>query len=220
MKLDSIPLRAITMVAFLGVLTSASLLRAADDAKKAADPLAEAFFPPELILLARQQIALTPEQQTAVAEQVEKTQSKSTELQAQLKREAAALATIAKQDRVDEKALLAQLDKLLDVEREAKHLHLGMVVAIKNLLTPEQQAQLRQIAADGAAQLTEDLRNRLTEKVSRVERTAQEWADSGRDVSLISKTMEEKVKPLLDAGKALEAEAELDHLLEQLRKDQ
>jgi Spy/CpxP family protein refolding chaperone len=136
MKLDSLPLRAIAIVAFLGVLTSACLLWAADDSKKAADPFAGAFFPPELVLLAHDQIALTREQQTAVVDQVEKTHLKFTELQAQLKRETAALATIAEQDRVDERALVAQLDKLLDVEREAKHLQIGSVVAVKNLLTP------------------------------------------------------------------------------------
>ena len=31
--------------------------------------------------------------------------------------------------------------------------------------------------------------------------------------------MKEKVKPLLDAGKAIEAEAELDRLLERLESD-
>ena len=54
---------------------------------------------------------------------------------------------------MDEAALVAQLDKVLDVERELKHLHIGLLVAIKNLLTPEQQAKLREIAKDGGAQL-------------------------------------------------------------------
>ena len=35
------------------------------------------------------------------------------------------------------------------------------------------------------------------------------------DPAEIVKTMQEKVKPLLDAGKAVEAEAELDRVLEQ-----
>jgi hypothetical protein len=42
---------------------------------------------------------------------------------------------------------------------------------------------------------------------------------SGRDPSAIVKTMEEKVSPLLDTGKAIEAEAELDRLLERLKPD-
>ena len=136
-----------------------------------------------------------------------------------LEHEAAALSSLAKQERVDEAAFGTQLDKVLDVERELKHLHVGLLVAIKNLLTPEQKAKLREIAKTGVAQLAEDARKRLSEKVERVQEGAQKWAASGRDPSAIGKTMEEKVKPLLEAGKIIEAEAELDRVLEQLKQD-
>ncbi len=62
-----------------------------------------------------------------------------------LKRETAALSLLAKQGRVDEAAIDAQLDRVLDVERELKHLRVGLLSAIKNLLTPERQAKLREI---------------------------------------------------------------------------
>ena len=45
------------------------------------------------------------------------------------------------------------------------------------------------------------------------------WAANGRDPSALRKLMEEKVKPLLDAGKPLEAEVELNRLLEQFKPD-
>jgi hypothetical protein len=60
---------------------------------------------------------------------------------------------------------------------------------------------------------------RLTEKVERVKAGAQKWAASGRDPSAIGQAMEEKFKPLMEAGKVVEAEAELDRVLEQLNKD-
>ena len=60
---------------------------------------------------------------------------------------------------------------------------------------------------------------RLTEKVERVKAGAQKWAASGRDPSTIGKAMEEKFKPLMEAGKVVEAEAELDRVLEQLKAD-
>lgn len=47
----------------------------------------------------------------------------------------------------------------------------------------------------------------------------QKWAANGHDPSAIVKTLEEKVKPLLDAGKGIEAEPELDRLLERLKPD-
>ena len=205
----------------LHVLLLAALLplSAVLGADSPADPLAGAFFPPELILLARDQIGLTQTQQEAFRNRTEKTQPRSDELRGKLERETAALVTLAKQKRVDEAAIMAQLDKVLDAERELKHLHIGLMVAIKNLLTPEQQAKLREIAKDGGAQLAEATRKRLTKKVENVQAGMHKWADSGRDPSAIAQAMEEKFKPLIEAGKVIEAEAELDRVLELLKQD-
>ena len=72
---------------------------------------------------------------------------------------------------------------------------------------------------DGGAQFAEATRNRLTEKMDRVKAGAQAWADSGRDPSDVLRNMEQKFKPLIDAGKVVEAEAELDRALEQLKPE-
>ena len=207
------------LITTLVLLATLCPLFAADHAKPAADPFAGAFFPPELVMLARDRIALTPEQQETFRTRVEQTQARSEELRMKLERETTALAALAKPEHVDETALDAQIDKVLDVEREVKHVHLGLLAATKNLLTPEQQAKLREIAKDGGKTLSEDTRKRLSGKVEHVKAGAQKWAASGRDPSPIARTMEEKVKPLLDSGKIIEAEAELDRLLEQLTKD-
>jgi hypothetical protein len=65
----------------------------------------------------------------------------------------------------------------------------------------------------------EQTRRRLTEKIERVKKVAQQWAASGRDPSAISRTMEQKFKPLMEEGRVADAEAELDRLLEQLERD-
>ncbi|MDD5199153.1 MAG: hypothetical protein PHC88_05060 [Terrimicrobiaceae bacterium] len=206
-------------IAVIVLLTSLCPLFAADESGKPADPFAGAFFPPELIFLARDRIALTQEQQKALRARVEEAQARSDELRTSLDRETAALAALAKPEHVDETALGAQLDKVLDVERELKHLHLGLVAGIKNLLTAGQQAKLHELVKEGVAPLEEDIRKRLSEKVERVKEGAQKWAASGRDPSPIAKAMDEKFKPLIEAGKPLEAEAELDRVLDQLRQD-
>jgi Spy/CpxP family protein refolding chaperone len=208
------------LIRLIALLTTVCTLSAAEKSLAPTDPLAGAFFPPEIILLARDQIGLTQEQQEALRARVQQTQSRSDGLRQRLERETAALATLVKQDHVDEAALTAQLDRLLDAERELKHLHLGLLASIKNLLNPEQQAKLRVIAKDGGAQLGEATRRRLTEKVERVKAGAQKWAASGHDPSVIAQTMQEKVKPLLDGGKVIEAETELDRLLAQLSQGQ
>ena len=77
MKRQSMPTRPLRLIAFLALLAVPCPLLAADDSKTAADPLAGAFFPPELVLLARDRIALTPEQLEAFRARVEKTQMRS-----------------------------------------------------------------------------------------------------------------------------------------------
>ena len=206
-------------IPFIALLAAVCTLSAADKSTAPADPLVGAFFSPEIILLARDQIGLTQEQQEAFRTRAQQTQSRSDELRQRLERETSALSALAKRERVDEAALAVQLDRLLDAERELKRLHLGLLAGIKNLLTSEQQAKLREITRDGGAQFTETMRRRLSEKVERVKEGAQKWAASGRDPSAIAQAMQEKVRPLLDGGKVREADVELDRLLAERTRD-
>jgi Spy/CpxP family protein refolding chaperone len=216
---DLIRIHIMKLVAFILLLASACPLLADGNTKAPADPFVGAFFPPELVLLARERIGMTQEQLEAFRDRVKKAQPRSDELRGELERESAALSSLAKQERVDEAAIIAQLDKVLDIERALKRLHVGLLAGIKNLLTPEQQTKLRELAKDGGARLTEDARRRLSEKVEQVKEGVQKWAADGRDPSAIGQAMEEKFKPLIDSGKVIEAEAELDRLLEQLKQD-
>ena len=204
-------------IALTAGLVSASLLIAADKPGAPSDPLAGAFFPPELIVQAHGQIGMSQEQMEAFHARVNKAQPQFEDFRQKLMHETAALAALVKQERVDEATLLAQLDKVLDAEREVKHVQMGLLAAIKNLLTPEQQARLREMMKGGGAKQSEDMRQRLTAKVERVQAGVRKWAESGRDPSEIAKTMQEKFKPLMDAGKVIEAEAELDRVLETLK---
>ena len=63
---------------------------------------------------------------------------------------------------------------------------------------------------------SDDRTKRLTDKVARIKAGAQKWAACGRDPSAIAQAMEQKFKPLMEAGKVVEAEAELDRVLAQL----
>ena len=74
-------------------------------------------------------------------------------------------------------------------------------------------------SAESPAAPAEAMRQRITAKVERVKQGVQTWVDSGRNPSAIVKTLQETIKPLLDGGKAIEAEAELDRLLEQLKSE-
>jgi Spy/CpxP family protein refolding chaperone len=50
--------------------------------------------------------------------------------------------SLVKHPRVEEQEALAQLEKVLAIEREIKRAQVTLLVRIKNKLTPEQQAKL------------------------------------------------------------------------------
>lgn len=93
----------------------------------------------------QQEIGLSAEQKTYLRQEIVKAQSRFTELQWQLQDEMETLVSLLKQTPADEAQVMAQLDKVLAAEREIKRAQMGLMVRIKNKLTPEQQARLREL---------------------------------------------------------------------------
>src|SRR5262245_40294096 len=109
------------------------------------DPLAENLFPPELVMSHQRAISLTERQRNSIREEVLKAQTKFTELQWQLQDAMESLVTLLKKTPIDESQVIAQLDKVLNAEREVKRSQIGLLVRIKNTLTPEQHARLQKL---------------------------------------------------------------------------
>ena len=109
------------------------------------DPLAQFIFPPELVMGHQREIGLTDEQKTYLRGEISRVTTRFTELQWQLQDAMEGLASVMKESNVNEQQAQSQLDKILDTEREIKHLHIGLAIRIKNKLTPEQQAKLQDI---------------------------------------------------------------------------
>lgn len=107
------------------------------------DPLAQFIFPPELVMQHQREIGLTDAQKTFLRSEIQRVTLRFTELQWQLQDAMEGLASVMKEGSVNEQQALAQLDKILDTEREIKHLHIGLAIRIKNKLTPEQQSKLQ-----------------------------------------------------------------------------
>lgn len=107
------------------------------------DPLAEHVFPPELVMQHQREIALTDEQKSFLKGEIQRVTARFTELQWQMQDAMEGLVSTLKEGSVNEQQALSQLDKILDTEREIKHLHVGLAVRIKNKLTPEQQSKLQ-----------------------------------------------------------------------------
>lgn len=110
-----------------------------------ADPLGEALFPPELVMRHQQAIGLQAEQKAYLREEIRKAQLRFTELQWQLQDAFESMRSLLEQTPTAESQVLAHLDKVLEIEREIKRTQLTLMVRIKNKLTPEQQARLREL---------------------------------------------------------------------------
>ena len=112
------------------------------------DPIADNLFPPDLVLSNQKAIGLEETQRNFVRSEVLKAQTRFTELQFQLQDAMEILTGLLKQNPVDEALVLAQLEKVLNAEREVKRTQIALMVRIKNKLTPEQQTHLRQLRAE------------------------------------------------------------------------
>ena len=93
-------------------------------------------------------IGLADAQRAYIRDELLKAQTRFTELQWQLQDSMEALMSLLKQTPVDESQVLSQLDKVLNSERDIKRTQIGLMVRIKNKLTPEQQAQLRKLKTE------------------------------------------------------------------------
>jgi len=112
------------------------------------DPLAHLMFPPDMIMNHARQLNLTEDQKTFMRSEIQKTTASFQDLQWKLQDQVELLQETMKSTSVNEQQALAQLDKVLDLEREIKRLHIGLAVRLKNRLTPEQQEQLHQMRMD------------------------------------------------------------------------
>jgi Spy/CpxP family protein refolding chaperone len=100
------------------------------------------LFPPELVMQHQQALRLTPEQRTSITQGIRDLQLKVVDLQWKMQDEAQKLTELVQGTKVDEAQTLAQVDRVLGVEREIKRAHMLLLIRIKNLLEQRQQDTL------------------------------------------------------------------------------
>ena len=105
----------------------------------------EQLFVPALVMAHQHEIELTAAQRDAITKDMSETQKKVLELRWGLDEKSEELEKILTADKIDESAALARAAAVLDVEREIKQTHLGLLIRIKNVLTPAQRAKLREL---------------------------------------------------------------------------
>jgi Spy/CpxP family protein refolding chaperone len=100
-------------------------------------------FAPELVMRYQQRIGLRPEQRTTITTAIQQLQSRVVDQQWRMQEEAQKLGELLQATPVNESAVLAQVDRVLNIERDVKRAHMTLLIRIKNSLTREQQAALK-----------------------------------------------------------------------------
>jgi Spy/CpxP family protein refolding chaperone len=131
----------------LGLLTAAGAL--ADAAPPADDPFAAYLFPPERVMSHSLELGLDDAQKSAIKSEVQKVQNKFTDLQFELQGESEKMVRLLQEKPVDEAKVLAEVDRILAIEKEIKKMQISLLVRIKNILTPAQQAKLSEMQRAG-----------------------------------------------------------------------
>ena len=109
------------------------------------DPIGRLLFPPELVMQHQEEIGLSDAQRAAIQKELVAAQAKFTDMQWRMTGDMEKLARLLAAGPVDETKALEQLDRVLSAEREVKRTQIGLLVRIKNVLTPAQQAKLMQL---------------------------------------------------------------------------
>ena len=109
------------------------------------DPIAQNLFPPELVMQNRQALGFSEEQKAAIKDELMKASARFNDLNWQMQDEMETMANLTRGTAVDEQRVLAQLDKILSIEREVKRTQISLSIRLKNKLTAEQQTQLQQL---------------------------------------------------------------------------
>ena len=109
------------------------------------DRFEESVFAPDLVMSHQGEIGLRSDQKQALIEELQRTQSDLVPLQFEMSEAGERLERLLGVPRVDEDEALAAAERVMQLESEIKRRHLTLMIRIKNLLTEEQQAELRRL---------------------------------------------------------------------------
>lgn len=113
------------------------------------DQLGTRLFPPDLIMSHQQALGIDDKQRAAIIREIDKMQPQVQQIQWQLHAAMEQLVQLLDGGRVDEAKALALADKVMNLERDMKKAHLGMLIRIRNLLTDAQRTHLLELRKRG-----------------------------------------------------------------------
>jgi len=102
------------------------------------------FYPPPMLIRRAQKIGLTPDQVTKIRQEMLGTRAHAVDLLAKIEHARIEAIRLLSADKIDEHAADAQVDEAAKAEAELHKLHLGAMLRVRALLTPEQRQKLEE----------------------------------------------------------------------------
>lgn len=180
------------------------------------DPVHAVLFPPEVLIQHREEIGLTDKQVKQIRASVEEVGPQAQEHQMRLGTATGQLTELLSADSIDKETALKQLDEILAIEKDLKHLHLRLMIHLRNELTAKQRQAAAKIQR--TPKPFEGLEQRLQAKLSRIEKEVQSRAEAGQPPFEVGELMQ-KFPKLMQNGQVNEAEALLDRAITMLGVD-
>ncbi|MCX6850553.1 MAG: periplasmic heavy metal sensor [Verrucomicrobia bacterium] len=187
------------------LLTVASL-----PAAQVEDWLKSGLLHPDLIASVREQLALTEEQQTKLNSQLSEARSQAEPLEQAVQEQKKVLNHLLQDPSTSADVAAAQLTKLLDAEAAIKQLQLRALIGVRDVLTPEQLAQVKKLGPPKLA-AGSGLEAKVKEKAGKL-RAAVEAL--GVPPTEAMKYRGGEIEKLIKSSQFAEANKELDELME------
>lgn len=111
----------------------------------ASAPFSQHLYPPELIMQNQGRLKITESQREAILQEIYKVQATAAQVQWRVSDESEKLNQLLERENVQESEALAQADRMMTWEIAVKRAQLTMLIRIRNLLTAEQKAMLKDL---------------------------------------------------------------------------
>ena len=127
-----------------GTVVAAQGLGRQDARPNHREVLAMGLYPPDIIMRHQQALGITDAQRGKMLKQVRAFQDEVAELQWNLQNEQQLMRQSLLQDEVDASVVMPRVERVLQMESAFKLAHFRLLIAIKNELSQEQIAMIRQ----------------------------------------------------------------------------
>lgn len=199
-------------LAFFALFATATLAPAAN----VDEWLKSGLLRPEFISSVQDELALTPEQQAQMIDQVNTARPQAEPLERAVKDEQKALNLLLQDSLASADAASKQLAKLMEVEAALKQLQLRVLIGLRDVLTPEQRLKARKLALQkngDAKPLLPMPANEETKLMAKVGRLKSALEILGTPPTDAMKQRGEEIEALIKKGEAKAADAALDELI-------